>query len=84
MRHITVIEDLPKDLQLPMIKVPDTFERDMNRKPAVRREDFDRLNESLKDITLGAQTAAREEHIFLLQNGRKLFWEEALKESLTN
>ena len=37
-----------------------------------------------ESVTMGAKYMAEENKVFLLQNGKKFFWKEALKEALTN
>jgi hypothetical protein len=39
MSYMTAIEDMPRDLQMPMLKVLDAPQHDMREQPAVRRED---------------------------------------------
>ncbi len=50
MSYITAIETMPGDLQLPMLKVLDAFQRDMREQLAVRREDFDKLQDTVAEL----------------------------------
>jgi len=51
MSYITIIQDLPEDLQMPMIKLLDAVERDLRDQLAVRREDFDELRAAVIGLT---------------------------------
>jgi hypothetical protein len=44
MSYMTAIETMPRDLQMPMLKVLDAFQRDMREQLAVRRDDFDEFH----------------------------------------
>ena len=41
--YVSIIQDLPQDLQFPMLKLLDAVQRDMRDQLAVRRQDFDEL-----------------------------------------
>ncbi len=43
MSYMTAVETMPHDLQMPMLKVLDAFQRDMREQLAVRREDLEKL-----------------------------------------
>lgn len=47
MSYMTAIETMPRDLQMPMLKVLDAFQRDMREQLAVRREDFEKLESTV-------------------------------------
>jgi hypothetical protein len=50
MSYMTAIETMPRDLQMPMLKVLDAFQRDMREQLAVRREDFDKLQNTVAQL----------------------------------
>lgn len=45
--YAEIIENLPQDLQLPMLKLVEAVEKDMREQLAVRRQDFDELRDSV-------------------------------------
>ena len=47
MSYMTAVETMPRDLQMPMLKVLDAFQRDMREQLAVRREDFEKLESTV-------------------------------------
>lgn len=50
MSYMTAIETMPRDLQMPLLKVLDAFQRDMREQLAVRREDFDKLQNTVAQL----------------------------------
>jgi chromosome segregation ATPase len=50
MSTMTAIEAMPYDLQVPMLKVLDAFQRDLREQLAVRREDFDKLQATVAQL----------------------------------
>ena len=50
MSYMTAIESMPRDLQMPMLKVLDAFQRDMREQLAVRRDDFDKLQRTVAQL----------------------------------
>lgn len=50
MSYMTAIETMPRDLQMPMLRVLDAFQRDMREQLAVRREDFDTLQHTVTQL----------------------------------
>lgn len=55
MSYMTAIETMPRDLQMPMLKVLDAFQRDMREQLAVRREDFEKLEGAVYALSVAQQ-----------------------------
>jgi myosin heavy subunit len=52
MSYLTAIETMPSDLQMPMLRVLDAFQRDMREQLAVRREDFEKLESTVYALSV--------------------------------
>jgi chromosome segregation ATPase len=55
MTYSSVLEDLPKELQLPMLRALEAVEARMRSELAVRREDFDALRATVGDLATAQQ-----------------------------
>jgi uncharacterized protein YoxC len=55
MTYSAVLEDLPPELQLPMLRILETVEARMRNELAVRREDFDALRNTVGDLAQAQQ-----------------------------
>ncbi|MBE2234464.1 MAG: hypothetical protein IAE85_13310 [Anaerolinea sp.] len=52
MSYVTAVEEMPRDLQMPMLKAFDAFQRDMHQQLAVRREDFEKLKDAVYALSV--------------------------------
>ncbi len=52
MSYVTAVEEMPRDLQMPMLKAFDAFQRDMHQQLAVRREDFEKLKDTVYSLSV--------------------------------
>jgi len=50
MSYVSIVQDLPQELQLPMLKLVDAVQRDMRSQLAVRRQDFDELKAVVHEL----------------------------------
>ncbi len=50
MSYVAIVEDMPQELQLPMLKLLDAFQHDMREQLAVRREDIDGLRDAVTQL----------------------------------
>ncbi|MEI2691212.1 MAG: hypothetical protein V9H69_16500 [Anaerolineae bacterium] len=51
MSYVAIVQDLPRDLQLPMLKLVEAVQLDLRAELAVRRSDFDRLDTAVTKLT---------------------------------
>ncbi len=51
MSYVAIVQDLPRDLQLPMLKLMEAVQLDLRAELAVRRSDFDRLETAVTKLT---------------------------------
>jgi hypothetical protein len=58
MSYVAIVQDLPRDLQFPMLKLVEAVQQDMRAELAVRRSDFDRIEAAVAGLT---QTQKRTE-----------------------
>ncbi len=50
MSYVAIVEDMPQELQFPMLKLLDAFQHDMREQLAVRREDIDGLRDAVTQL----------------------------------
>ncbi len=55
MSYVAIVQDLPRDLQFPMLKLVEAVQQDMRAELAVRRSDFDRLESAVIKLTQAQQ-----------------------------
>ncbi len=55
MNYISVIQDLPQEFQLPLLKLIDLVQRDLRDQLAVRRQDFDELKAEIRELAEAQQ-----------------------------
>jgi multidrug efflux pump subunit AcrA (membrane-fusion protein) len=55
MNYISVIQDLPQEFQLPLLKLMDLVQRDLRDQLAVRRQDFDELKAEIRELAEAQQ-----------------------------
>ena len=51
MSYVAIVQDLPRDLQFPMLKLVEAVQQDMRAELAVRRSDFDRIEAAVAGLT---------------------------------
>ncbi len=51
MSYVAIVQDLPLDLQFPMLKLVEAVQQDMRAELAVRRTDFERLETAVFELT---------------------------------
>jgi chaperonin cofactor prefoldin len=66
MGYADILETLPNDLQIPMLRFAEAIESTMREQLAVRREDFDELRSDIRELAAAQQrTEERLEQLIL-------------------
>lgn len=55
MSYVAIVEDMPQELQFPMLKLLDALQHDMREQLAVRREDIDELRDAVKQLAVAQE-----------------------------
>ncbi len=50
MSYVSLVQDLPQEFQLPMLRLIEAVDKDLRDKLAVRRQDFDELRETVHEL----------------------------------
>jgi len=50
MSYVSLVQDLPQEFQLPMLRLTEAVDKDLRDKLAVRRQDFDELRETVHEL----------------------------------
>jgi len=50
MSYVAIVQDLPRDLQFPMLRLVEAVQQDMRAELAVRRSDFERLESAVLEL----------------------------------
>ena len=65
MTYATIVQQMPADLQIPMLELVETLQQDMRAQYAVRREEFDALRAAVTDLAVAQRHT--EQHIDRLE-----------------
>ncbi|MFN3332182.1 MAG: hypothetical protein ACK47M_06710, partial [Caldilinea sp.] len=50
MTYTAIVQQMPAEIQMPMLELVETLQQDMRAQYAVRREDFDELRAAVADL----------------------------------